>query len=155
MKLRFYFLLTLPLIGLDQISKTMVSKAFMLGESLPLSDFLSITYVLNFGAAFSFLSTAGGWQVYFLSAVSIIVSIFIGLWMWQIQRKNGRILHILALTMILAGALGNLIDRLIFGSVIDFIDLHYQSFYWPVFNFADIFISIGVGLLLLFELRNK
>jgi signal peptidase II len=98
------------------------------------------------------LADQQGWQRYFLSGISVIASVAIILWMRRIDRTH--LLKLISLSMILAGAIGNLIDRLVLGYVIDFIDLHYQTFYWPVFNVADILISLGVVLLIFADIKT-
>ena len=101
----------------------------------------------NTGAAFSFLSDAGGWQRWFFAVLAAIVSIVIALWMARLK-KHEMMLGI-ALALILGGAIGNLIDRIAYGYVIDFLDVYYQSWHWPVFNVADSAITLGVILLIL------
>jgi signal peptidase II len=106
----------------------------------------------NYGAAFSFLSNAGGWQRWFFIIFSIIVIFIISYIL-----KKGKEPEYIAFSFVLAGALGNLYDRIFYGYVIDFIEFHYKNFYWPIFNIADIAISIGIILLLysMFLKRNK
>ncbi|HIG88549.1 signal peptidase II [Candidatus Thioglobus sp.] len=153
MKLKYYFLLVVFLVVLDQLTKLLIYGYIKPGESVVVNPFFSLRHVHNYGAAFSFLADAGGWQRYFLSAVSIIVSIVIAVWMVRVDTKY--VLKLSALSMLLAGAIGNLIDRLSQGFVLDFIDLHYRTFYWPVFNVADILISLGVVLLIFSDLKKS
>ncbi len=153
MKIKHYFLLTLVLLIIDQSTKLLVSECMQLGESIVVSSFFNLTYVHNHGAAFSFLADEGGWQRYLLSSISVIVSIFIAVWMTRVDPKH--ILRLSALTVLLAGAIGNLVDRLAYGFVIDFIDLHYQDFYYPVFNVADSLITIGVVMLIFSDRKSK
>ena len=111
---------------------------------MPVNNFINFTLVYNYGAAFSFLSDQGGWQRYFFIAASLII-IFI-LFVLLIKTEN---YNKTSLILIISGALGNLYDRISYGYVIDFIELHYDNFYWPIFNFADITISIGTMILLI------
>ncbi len=133
-KIKHYFIFTLLLVLLDQITKLLIFGYIKPNESIIINDFFSLSHVHNYGAAFSFLADQQGWQRYFLSGISVIASVAIILWMRRIDRTH--LLKLIALSMILAGAIGNLIDRLVLGYVIDFIDLHYQTFYWPIFNVA-------------------
>ncbi len=148
-----YFFLSLLLILLDQITKLLVYGYIKPYNSIIINDFFSLTHVHNYGAAFSFLADQSGWQRYFLSGVSLLASIAIIIWMYRIEA--GQVLKLSALSILLAGAVGNLIDRFFLGFVIDFIDLHYQAFYWPVFNVADILITVGVALLLFDDLKKS
>ena len=153
MKLRYYFLLTLFLISLDQLTKLLIYQNIQYGKFIPINSFLTLYHTHNYGAAFSFLAQQSGWQKYLLITISTIVSIAIIIWMTKIQTNN--IIKLSALSMLLSGAVGNLIDRLIFGFVIDFIYLHYNKFSWPVFNFADILISCSVILLIINYKKNE
>jgi signal peptidase II len=136
---------------LDQISKQIVASNFVLGESVGITSFFSWTYVQNNGAAFSFLADSGELQRNILLSISIIASL--GLVVWIQKTPSSFRQRLFGQSIFLAGATGNLIDRAMFGHVIDFIDLHYDGFYWPVFNLADSFIFLGVALLL-FEGRQ-
>jgi signal peptidase II len=136
----------------DQLTKMMVLGSLKLYESIEITSFFSLTHVHNYGAAFSFLADEDGWQQYFLVSISVIASIAIILWMSKTSTKQPY--KLIALSLILSGAIGNLIDRAVFGFVIDFINLHYQDFYWPVFNVADTAITLGVILLLLVDFKQ-
>ena len=140
-----YFLFTLGLIVADQLSKWLAYKYLGL-VSYDITSFLALTFAQNYGAAFSFLADSGGWQRYFLSAVSAVASVLLIIWIFK--TNPNRKLKLNALVLILAGAFGNMIDRMLNGFVVDFIDLHYGSFNFPIFNLADSFISIGVVLLI-------
>jgi len=151
MKYKSYYLLCLALVIFDQLTKQIVVSLFALGESMAINSFVSWTYIQNTGAAFSFLSEGGGVIKAFLLAVSLFVSAMLMVWIHKTpairrQRLFGQFI-------LLSGALGNLLDRAQYGYVIDFIDVHYQNYYWPVFNVADSLIFIGV-ILLLFERRK-
>lgn len=147
-----YYLGALVLVVLDQLSKQLISTTFSLGESIDVASFLSWTYLHNSGAAFSFLANSGGFERYLLLAVSIVASIALIIWMLKTNSFYRQ--RLVGQSVLLSGALGNLIDRALYGSVIDFINLHYATFYFPVFNLADSFIFIGV-VLLLFEGRQE
>lgn len=134
-------------LGLDQWSKIIIDNSLRLYESISILPFFNITYVQNTGAAFSFLSDAGGWQRWFFAAMAIIISTVLIIWLYRLK-KNETFLAI-ALSLVLGGAIGNLIDRVIYGYVIDFIVVFYKSWYWPAFNIADSAISVGVFLMLL------
>ena len=139
--------LTALVIILDQATKLAIDASMQLYESIAVFSNFNITYVHNTGAAFSFLSDAGGWQRWFFAVLAAIVSIVIALWMARLK-KHEMMLGI-ALALILGGAIGNLIDRIAYGYVIDFLDVYYQSWHWPVFNVADSAITLGVILLIL------
>ena len=139
------------LLILDQLSKQLVASSFSLGESLNITTFFSWTYVQNSGAAFSLLADSDNSQRYLLLGISLIASLALIVWMHETAPTLRQ--RLLGQSILLAGAAGNLIDRALYGVVIDFIDLHYGGFYWPVFNLADSFIFIGVALLL-FEGRQ-
>ena len=153
MKIKSYFLWVLILVVLDQMSKWLAYETLGgIGNSVDINAFFSLTFAHNYGAAFSLLADSGGWQRYFLSGVSIIASIAITVWIFKTPLK--RKFKLISLTLILSGAIGNLIDRVTNGFVVDFIDFHYQNFYWPIFNFADIFITVGVILLLIVDWKK-
>ena len=151
MKYKGYYLLFLVLVLLDQFTKQIFISSFDIGQSIIINPYLSWTYLQNTGAAFSILADGGGIQKAFLLSVSVLVSVIIFLWIhktseYQRQKLFGQFL-------LLSGAVGNLIDRAQYGYVVDFIDMHVNGFYWPVFNLADSFIFIGV-LLLLFQRKQ-
>ncbi len=139
--------LSLIVLVLDQWSKIAVDSAMYLYQSIAIAPYFNLTYVRNTGAAFSFLSEAGGWQRWFFSAMAIAICAVLIVWLYRLK-KNETLLAI-ALSLVLGGALGNLIDRLAYGYVIDFVDVYYQNWHWPVFNVADMAISLGVFLMLL------
>ena len=120
---------------------------FFYGESQAISSFFNVVRVHNEGAAFSFLSDAGGWQRWALSTLAILVSVMIIIWISRLNREKW--LEGLSLSMILGGALGNLWDRLMFGYVVDFLDFHWMSWHFPAFNVADSAISLGAVILIL------
>ncbi len=132
---------------LDQWSKITINGSMKLYESIVLIPGFNLTYVHNTGAAFSFLSEAGGWQRWFFAAMAFIISIVLTVWLYRLKKHET--LLAVALALVLGGAIGNLIDRLAYGYVIDFLDFYYSSWHWPAFNVADMAISTGVFLMLL------
>ena len=144
--LKWYWLSVIA-VALDQATKLAIGATMRLYESIPVISFFNLTYVHNEGAAFSFLSDAGGWQRWFFSGLAAIISIIIGIWLARLKKHE--ILLATSLALILGGAIGNLIDRLAYGYVIDFLDFYYKTWHWPAFNVADSAITIGVGLMVL------
>ncbi len=137
---------------LDQISKWVVLGTLQPGETRYVAPFWNWVLTFNPGAAFSFLSDAGGWQRWFFTLLALGVSGWIVVMLRQ-HRNEFRLS--LALTLVLGGAVGNVIDRLRFGAVVDFIQWHIAGYYWPAFNLADSAICLGAALLLLDQLRSK
>jgi len=132
---------------LDQASKLAVDGNMQLFESIPLLPYFNLTYVHNTGAAFSFLAQAGGWQRWLFAGLAVVMSGIIAVWLHRLQKHET--LMAVALSLVLGGAIGNLIDRVAYGYVIDFLDVYYQNWHWPAFNIADSAICVGVGLMLL------
>jgi signal peptidase II len=130
----------------DQATKALVLARFTLGERLELTPFFNLVLVYNKGAAFSFLSEAGGWQKPLLVAFAVVAAAIVTT---MILRRPGERLLCTGLALILGGALGNVIDRLRFGEVVDFLDLHAAGWHWPAFNVADSAITVGAALLIL------
>ena len=144
-----YLALAGVVVLLDQLSKQ-AAYANLLGQPpVEVLPFFRLALVFNRGAAFGFLSDAGGWQHYFLSALAVIVSAALVCWLWRARARQGGALLSLGLALVLAGALGNLIDRVSHQHVIDFILLHWRGWYFPAFNLADSAISIGALILIL------
>lgn len=142
-----WLVLSIFLLALDQISKWVVSTEMSLYQTIDILPVFNFTYVHNYGAAFSFLSEAGGWQKYFFSTIAVTISVLLIYWLKKLPATNKLLCS--AYALILAGAIGNLIDRLVHGYVIDFLHVYYQQYDFPVFNIADVAISIGAALLLL------
>jgi len=156
---------------LDQVSKYIASASLQLYQSVAVFPMFNLTLLHNEGAAFSFLSDAGGWQRWFFSVLAIGVSLFIIYWLKNLKPKEH--IQAVSLALILSGAIGNVIDRLIHGYVVDFLDFYYQttssclpffsssfqmtnpSCHWPAFNVADIAISAGVILLIIDSVRES
>lgn len=140
--------LTLASIAADQVSKSWITRHFELYETRSLLPVLEVTHAHNLGAAFSFLAAAGGWQRWLFTGLALGVSLLIIIWLQRLDGVRQRMLA-MGLTLILGGAIGNVIDRLRYGYVIDFIAAHWNSHYFPAFNVADSCITIGAGLLIL------
>lgn len=134
-------------IVVDQITKRVVDTSMQLHQSIELAPFFQLTYLRNQGAAFSFLSGAGGWQRWFFIILAVVASAFITVWLRKLDPRQRR--EAMAWALVLGGALGNLIDRILYGYVIDFLDVYYGDWHWPAFNVADSAITVGVVLLLL------
>lgn len=139
----------------DQITKAMILGAYQLGDSTPITHFFNIVRAHNTGAAFSFLAQAGGWQRWLFTGIGVVATVFI---VWQLRQHPGQKLFAFALASILGGAIGNVIDRVIHGYVVDFLDFHWDFlsglFYgghFPAFNIADMGITVGAVLLILDE----
>ena len=137
---------------LDQLTKKIAEAELLLHKPVAIFPSFNFTLMYNKGAAFSFLSEAGGWQRIFFVALSTIISIFLFFWLKQIstddKQKNNQLLQI-AIALILGGAIGNLIDRAMTGAVVDFIQLYYSTYYFPAFNIADSAITVGAALLII------
>ncbi len=139
-------------IALDQLSKLWVLGSFRPGESVAVTGFFNLVLVFNPGAAFSFLSDAGGWQKWFFVALALAISAWL---VMMLRRHAAETLLPAALALVLGGALGNVIDRLRFGAVADFLDFHVADWHWPAFNVADSAITVGVIVLLWQQLTHK
>jgi len=139
-----WLLVSFGVIVLDQITKLWIVAVFQLGDKLAVAPSFNLVLAYNTGAAFSLLADAGGWQRLFFSAVAVVAS---GVIVYLLRRHPQQPLFSLALALILGGALGNLIDRVAYGHVIDFIQVYWRDWYWPAFNVADSAITVGAGLL--------
>jgi signal peptidase II len=142
-----WFWLTGMVLVLDQASKRIADSLLDLHEVIPLLPFIALRKAYNPGAAFSFLSNASGWQRWFFVGLALVVIGVLVAWVRRLPAGQERLMYGLAL--ILGGAAGNLIDRLLYGHVIDFIDLYYGAWHWPTFNIADSAITLGAALLIL------
>ena len=141
--------IALLVILLDQFTKTLIVGYFQLGDSRTVTSFFNIVRAHNTGAAFSFLHDASGWQRWFFVGLGVAAAGFI---VWMLRGHGGQKLFSLALALILGGALGNVIDRLLHGYVVDFLQVHHSGWYFPSFNVADSAITVGAALLILDEL---
>ena len=137
------------IILVDQFTKTLIIGAFHLGDSHTVTSFFNIVRAHNTGAAFSFLAGASGWQRWFFVGLGVAAAVFI---VWMLRSHAGQRLFSWALALILGGALGNVIDRLIHGYVVDFLQFHYAGWAFPSFNVADSAITVGAACLILDEL---
>lgn len=149
--LRWYLLAGL-IVMLDQITKYVALNVMYYGEVVEVTSFFNWVLVFNTGAAFSFLSDAGGWQRWFFTGFALLVSVWI---MFMLRRHAAEPEFSLPMSLLLGGALGNVIDRARIGAVVDFIQLHAAGMYWPAFNLADSAIVIAVALLLWQQLFTK
>ena len=137
--------IAVTLLLLDQLTKQWIVNNFALFEGFAVTPFFNIVRVHNPGAAFSFLADAGGWQKYFFTVLAFVVSAYLLRLMWQSPNDRRQCL---ALGLIVSGAIGNVIDRLRFGYVVDFLDVHVAGMHWPAFNVADSCICIGAVLMI-------
>lgn len=136
----------------DFLSKAWVISAFHLHESLAVTSFFNLVLVFNPGASFSFLADAGGWQRWFFVVLALAISVWL---IVMIRQHAAERLMPAALALVLGGAFGNVIDRVRFGAVVDFLDFHVAGWHWPAFNVADSAISVGVILLIWQQLIHK
>ncbi len=141
-----WFGISAAIVALDLLTKSMVQKAFQLGDHLTVTSFFDLVRFHNEGAAFSFLADAGGWQKWFFTSVSIVAVIVIS---YLLKKHQDQKLFCFGLALVLGGAIGNLYDRITLGYVVDFLYFHLNDNYFPAFNVADSAISVGVGILLL------
>lgn len=136
------------IVVLDQVSKWAIVEWIPLYDKVPLNSFLNLTHQQNPGAAFSFLADAGGWQRWFFVVLATVVSVVIAVWIWRIRFESQTVLSA-GLALVLGGAVGNLIDRILLGHVTDFIQVWFGSWAFPSFNVADAGISVGAALLII------
>ncbi len=136
---------------LDQITKAMILRTMAIGGSHSVTAFFNVVHWRNTGAAFSFLNSSSGWQRWLFVGLAVVAAIFI---VWMLSRHGGQRLFSWALALILGGAIGNVIDRLLHGSVVDFIQVHWGAATFPSFNVADSAITVGAALLILDELMR-
>ena len=149
--LRSLAIATLVLL-LDQLSKWSALSNLKLGITEEVLPFMNWLLLLNPGAAFSFLAQSSGWQRWFFTILGLAASLYI---LWLLRKNQSDKILSWALSLILGGALGNVLDRIMYGAVVDFIDLHYGNWHWPAFNIADSAISIGAALIVFSELRKS
>lgn len=135
-------------IVLDQVSKILISHHMSLFQSIRLTSFFELTLLHNTGAAWSFLSQASGWQRWFFIGLGLVVSAGIMIWLRRLPRARHRLFGF-GLALVLGGALGNVIDRVTYGYVIDFLDFFYRNHHWPPFNLADSSICVGAALVII------
>jgi signal peptidase II len=136
----------------DQLTKIVINKLFTYGEEKAVTSFFNLVLAHNKGAAFSFLQNESGWQRYFFTAIGIAAVVYI---LYLLSKHSGQRLFCWALALIMGGAIGNVIDRIVYGHVIDFLDFHFRAFgHFPAFNVADSAITVGAVLFVYDELRR-
>ena len=133
----------------DQVTKTLILNHYRLGDATYITSFFNIVRAHNTGAAFSFLASAGGWQRWLFTGIGVAATVFI---VWQLRAHPGQRLFCFALSSILGGAVGNVVDRMMHGYVVDFLDFHAAGWHFPAFNIADSAITVGAACLILDEL---
>lgn len=143
----FWLWISALVIVLDQWTKQSVAQNFSLYESVPVTSFFNLSFAINKGSAFSFLANQGGWQLWFFSGIAVAVTGLLCYWLSH-QTKQQRLLNI-GYCLIIGGALGNVIDRVIYGYVIDFLDFYWKTYHYPTFNVADIAISLGAAFMII------
>jgi len=146
-----YYVLALLLLVLDLWTKSLASEYLNYAEPVVLTSYFNLTLLHNTGAAFSFLSSAGGWQHWLFGGIASIISVVLVVWLYRAPASA--VLLKFSLALILAGALGNLWDRVTLGYVVDFIQWHYKGYYWPAFNIADAAISVGAVAMVIDSFR--
>lgn len=151
LRLRHWLGLAAALIAADQLTKLAILSIFKLGEGVAVTPFFNLVFVFNRGAAFSFLAGADGWQRWFFTVLALAVSA----WIIVMLRRHPQERRLCAaLTLIMGGALGNVIDRVVHGAVVDFLDFHVAGWHWPAFNIADSAITVGALLLVWDQFRT-
>ena len=133
----------------DQFTKVLIVGYYALGDSTVVTGFFNVVRAHNTGAAFSFLPDSAGWQRWLFTGIGLVAAVFI---LWMLKKHPGQKLFSFALACILGGAIGNVVDRLVYGYVVDFLDFHWQASHFPAFNVADSAISVGAACLILDEL---
>lgn len=143
--------LAFVLLLVDQFTKVLIVGYYHLGDSTYVTSFFNVVRVHNSGAAFSFLAGASGWQRWFFTVLGLVAA---GVIIWMLKSHSGQRLFSFAMACILGGAIGNVIDRLLYGYVVDFLDFHWRGMHFPAFNIADSAITVGAACLILDELRR-
>lgn len=141
--------LALAIVIADQLTKVLILDSYRLGDSTYITSFFNIVRAHNTGAAFSFLAGASGWQRWFFTTIGLTAAVFI---IWLLRSHAGQKLFSFALACVLGGAIGNVVDRLLHGYVVDFVQVHWRGWYFPAFNVADSAITVGAACLILDEL---
>lgn len=148
-----YLTISAVVIALDQVTKSIMVSWLSLYETVAVIPYFNLTMAHNHGAAFSFLAQAGGWQRWFFITLAIVISIVLLIWLAKL--KPHAKLEAISLSLILGGAIGNVIDRIAYGYVIDFLDVYVGTSHWPAFNVADSAICIGAVLLILDSFKSE
>jgi signal peptidase II len=150
--MRKWLALSAAVLLIDQLTKFAIERTFAVHQAVEITPFLNLVLVYNRGAAFSFLSEASGWQ----RELFIVIAFSACAWIaWLLRKHSAETLFCLALSLVLGGAIGNVVDRLLIGAVVDFIDVHAHGYHWPAFNAADSAITCGAVLLVWDALRAK
>ena len=144
--------LAIVVVILDQLTKYIASTSLEMFQPVAVMPMFNWTLMHNTGAAFSFLHDAGGWQRWFFAVIAVVVSVVLVMWIKRLEEHEKWLA--IALALILGGAIGNVIDRVWLGYVVDFIQVYYQQWYWPAFNVADSAISIGVAMIIIDSIRE-
>ncbi len=152
LQLKSWLWISLLIVILDQATKILADGLLQYHQPVEVMPMFNLTLMYNEGAAFSFLANAGGWQRWFFLLLTLAVSTYLVYWLRKL--KTHQVLQYTSLALILGGAIGNLIDRAIYGHVIDFIDVYYQQYHWPAFNIADSSIFVGAALLIYDTIKN-
>lgn len=145
MRTLLYYILSLAIIALDHLTKWLATTKLDYARPIEILPVLDMTLLHNHGAAFSFLSDAGGWQRWFFAGIAVGMSVVLLIWIFRLPRDKTWLA--ISLSLVLGGAVGNLIDRINLGYVVDFISVHWDAWYFPAFNVADIAISVGAFML--------
>lgn len=135
----------------DQFTKVLILGYYQLGDSTPVTSFFNVVRVHNTGAAFSFLANAGGWQRWLFTGIGVAAALLI---LWMLKKHAGQKLFAFAMASILGGAVGNVLDRILYGYVVDFLDFYWKGWHFPAFNVADSAITLGAACLILDELMR-
>ncbi|MDH5544162.1 MAG: signal peptidase II [Gammaproteobacteria bacterium] len=145
--------ISLVVVILDQLSKLAASANLQMFRPVEVIPFFNLTLAHNPGAAFSFLADAGGWQRWFFTVLAVAISILLIFWIRSLKSHEGKMA--IGLSLVLGGAIGNLIDRLAYGYVVDFLDFYVGDYHWPAFNIADSAITIGAGFLIVMSFISE
>ncbi|MDG1687602.1 MAG: signal peptidase II [Gammaproteobacteria bacterium] len=148
-----YLTISAAIIGLDQVTKWLMVSWLALYETVAIMPYFNLTMAHNHGAAFSFLAQAGGWQRWFFTVLALVISTVLVVWLAKLKPEAK--LEAISLSLVIGGAIGNVIDRIYYGYVIDFLDIYIGSSHWPAFNVADSAICIGAVLLIIDSIKSE
>ena len=148
-----YLTISAAIIGLDQVTKWLMVSLLALYETVAIMPYFNLTMAHNHGAAFSFLAQAGGWQRWFFTVLALVISTVLVVWLAKLKPEAK--LEAISLSLVIGGAIGNVIDRICYGYVIDFLDIYIGSSHWPAFNVADSAICIGAVLLIIDSIKSE
>ncbi len=150
-RLMHWLAIALVIVLVDQFTKLLIVGSMQLGDSTPVTTFFNIVRAHNSGAAFSFLADASGWQRWFFTGLGSVAAVFM---VWLLRSHAGEKLFCFAISCVLGGAVGNVIDRVLYGYVVDFLDFHWMAMHFPAFNAADSAITLGASCLILDEIMR-